>query len=136
MTFALDPRLEEDYEFIYKLQLSEVRLSNNASFPWIILVPIRENIIELIDLSDVDQIQLLKEIRQASHVMRQLFHPQKLNIATLGNIVPQLHIHIVARFYADGAWPQPVWSSGVYSDYSPTEKRRIIDIIENEFDKR
>ncbi len=126
MSFELASKLAEDSVFICDLPLSQVRLSNNAAFPWIILIPKLNDLIEMIDLSMDDQSQLLKEINQASHVMQRLFSPTKLNIANLGNVVAQLHIHVIARFATDKAWPNPVWNSQVDARYSPSEQQKMI----------
>jgi diadenosine tetraphosphate (Ap4A) HIT family hydrolase len=126
MSFELDPKLAQDSALVCDLPLSQVRLSNNAAFPWIILIPKQNHLTEIIDLSIDDQNQLLKEINQASHVMQHLFSPTKLNIANLGNVVPQLHIHVIARFNTDKAWPNPVWNSQVGACYSPLEQQKII----------
>lgn len=130
MTFELHPRLAADSAFVYDLSLSQVRLSHNAAFPWIILIPKQAEMTEIIDLSLNDQEQLLKEIRLASHVMRKLFQPTKLNIANLGNMVSQLHIHVIARFSSDKAWPNPVWNSQIEASYEEEEKQhRITQLI-------
>ncbi len=115
--------MENDSDFVCELPLSQVRLNKNAAFPWIILIPKRIDSVELIDLTVVDQEELLKEIRKTSYVMRSLFHPKKLNIANLGNYVPQFHVHVIARFEHDKAWPNPVWNSGVSLEYSLGNKQ-------------
>src|SRR4029078_4191753 len=109
MAFMLHTTLESDSTYICDLPLSQVRLMNNAAFPWIALIPRTENTVEIIDLVESAQEQLLKEVRIASHIMRKHYQPKKLNVANLGNIVEQLHIHVIARFSNDLAWPQPVW---------------------------
>lgn len=123
----LDPRLEADSTFITQLKLCQVRLHHNGAFPWILLVPQQEGLMELIDLNAYDQQLLMEEIAIASHVMKDLFHPTKLNVANLGNIVPQLHIHIVARYDHDKAWPGPIWNSGIHEDYLPSLKAKLIE---------
>lgn len=114
----LNTQLERDSVFITDLELCQLRLHKNATFPWLILIPSRNNAIEIIDLSTKDQLQLMKEIAQISHLVKTLFSPTKLNVANLGNIVSQLHVHIIARFETDPAWPQPVWNSGISSQYT------------------
>lgn len=126
MSFELDPKLAQDSTFICDLPLCQVRLSNNAAFPWLLLIPKQNDLCEIIDLPMSSQVQLLGEINQASHVMRSLFLPTKLNIANLGNVVKQLHIHVIARFNTDKAWPNPVWNSQVEARYAPLEQQRII----------
>lgn len=106
---TLHPTLEADTHPIAELELCELRLMDQSLFPWVILVPKNENITEIIDLSDADQQLLIQEISQVSRALKQLTHAEKLNVAALGNVVPQLHIHIIARFANDAAWPAPVW---------------------------
>lgn len=127
--FTVDSRLEADSHFVIDLELSQVRLSNNAAFPWLILIPRRANIVEIIDLDDTDRELLFKETVLASQIMRQMFQPTKLNVANLGNIVPQLHVHVVARFDKDGAWPGPIWNSGVREDYDSAKlQERLLQV--------
>lgn len=124
----LDPRLESSSSFIINLDLCQVRLSHNAAFPWLLLIPQHENIIEIIDLNSCDQALLMQEIALASQLMKTLFQPDKLNVASLGNAVPQLHIHIIARYQTDQAWPNPMWNTAEES-YTPKKKAALIDQI-------
>ncbi|MFI4937039.1 MAG: HIT domain-containing protein [Candidatus Berkiellales bacterium] len=133
MKFVLDPKLEQDSEFIIDLPLCQARLSNNAAFPWIILVPRQDKLVEIIDLNQEDQEQLLREIRQTSHILQRHTKPKKLNIANLGNIVAQLHVHIIARFETDPAWPNPVWNSGFNIPYSTSDKNKLLAQLVNQF---
>jgi diadenosine tetraphosphate (Ap4A) HIT family hydrolase len=110
--FALDPQLAADTHTVGELQLSRVLLMNDARFPWLILVPRRSSLRELIELPRDDQHALLDEINRCAHVLHALERPHKLNIATLGNVVAQLHVHVIARFTGDTAWPRPVWGCG------------------------
>ncbi|MGE3317901.1 MAG: HIT domain-containing protein [Candidatus Berkiella sp.] len=126
MNFELDPKLAQDSSFICDLPLSQVRLSHNAAFPWIVLIPRQPQLIELIDLSLSDQGQLWQEITRASHIMRAIFSPTKLNVANLGNVVAQLHIHVIARFASDKAWPNPVWNSHIQANYLSQDKQNLI----------
>lgn len=109
--FVLDSRLQHDTAFVKDLTLCRLLLMKNASFPWVVLVPRQPGAVELIDLSVQDRHQLMDEISDISEQMQQLFSPDKLNVATLGNQVSQLHIHIIARYKNDSAWPNPVWGS-------------------------
>ncbi len=109
MRYELDPQLAADTLPIAELPLSELRLMRDVRYPWLILVPRREAIRELLDLSREDQQLLLAEIDHCSRIARALHRPDKLNIAALGNVVSQLHIHLIARFRDDPAWPRPVW---------------------------
>ena len=125
----LDPRLKSDSTFVTDLRLCHIRLNHNAAFPWILLIPNTENAIEIIDLSSAEQQLLMEEISLSSQVMRHLFNPKKLNVANLGNIVPQLHVHIIARYDHDKAWPGPVWNSEISDVYASDDKaERIIQL--------
>jgi diadenosine tetraphosphate (Ap4A) HIT family hydrolase len=132
MTFILDPRLENDSVFICDLPLSQVRLSKNSAFPWLLLIPRQNDIVEIFDLSVADQGVLLNEMRVAAAVLKKLFTPKKLNVANLGNVVPQLHVHVIARFEEDKAWPGPVWNSGVKEYYADDELNEITAKIKKE----
>lgn len=107
--FQLDPRLAADAEHVCDAPLSRVLLMNDANYPWVVLVPRRANLRELIDLPHAEQITLWAEIAGVSGAMRELFAPDKLNVAALGNVVAQLHVHVIARTTNDPAWPAPVW---------------------------
>ena len=92
-----------------ELKLCSIRLHDNSKFPWIILIPKRKNITDISELSSKDQLLLMKEIVYSSKVMKKLFKTSKLNVEKVGNIVPQLHIHIIARYKKDSSWPLSVW---------------------------
>ncbi|MGL5735533.1 MAG: HIT domain-containing protein [Beijerinckiaceae bacterium] len=117
MSFQLHPQLAADTIPVGDLALSTVLLMNDARFPWLILVPRRADARDLIDLNESDAGALSGEIRQAQRVLRDLFKPHKLNVAALGNMVPQLHVHVIARFTEDTAWPRPVWGVGAAEPY-------------------
>jgi diadenosine tetraphosphate (Ap4A) HIT family hydrolase len=107
--FALDPRLAADTAELARWPLCRVLLMNDANYPWLILVPEREGVREIIELSDGDRLLLMEEITRAARLLAAIAKPDKLNIAALGNAVPQLHVHLIARFTDDAAWPRPVW---------------------------
>ena len=92
-----------------ELKLCSIRLHDNSKFPWVILIPKRKNITDISELSSKDQLLLMKEIVYSSKVMKKLFKTSKLNVEKIGNIVPQLHIHIIARYKNDSSWPLSVW---------------------------
>ena len=94
---------------IADLKLCSIRLIDNAKFPWIILIPKRKNITDISELNSKDQMLLMKEIVHVSKIMKKLFKTSKLNVEKIGNIVPQLHIHIIARYKKDSSWPLSVW---------------------------
>ena len=107
--FALHRRIEADSIFIRDLTLCQLRLQNQKQAPWLVLVPRRSNVSDIDQLIAEDRALLMDEIVQASRALKQLYAPDKINVANLGNIVPQLHVHVVARFTQDAAWPHPVW---------------------------
>tara|TARA_Y100000768_G_scaffold379901_1_gene356255 strand:+ start:66 stop:476 length:411 start_codon:yes stop_codon:yes gene_type:complete len=109
MPFKIDKKFLKSSHYITDLKLCTVRLHDNSNFPWIILIPKRNKILDISDLNSRDQILLMKEIVHVSKIMKQLFNTSKLNVEKIGNIVPQLHIHIIARTKKDSAWPLPVW---------------------------
>ena len=116
--FSLDPRLAADTHAIGALPLSELVLMDDARFPWLILVPRIAGARELIDLDENDQRTLLGEIVRVGRALEALLRPDKLNVAALGNVVPQLHVHGIARYSSDAAWPRPVWGCGEHVAYS------------------
>ena len=129
--FALDPRLEADTLPVTDLALSTLRLSKDARFPWLILAPKRPDIAEIIDLDDMDRAILFDEIVLVSRVLRATTACHKLNVAALGNQVRQLHVHIIARFENDAAWPRPVWGAGEAVAYEPAARDRLIKRLLN-----
>jgi diadenosine tetraphosphate (Ap4A) HIT family hydrolase len=108
-SWNLHPQLERDTASIGDLPLSRVLVINDANYPWLLLVPRRPDIVELVDLDEVEQAQLMTEIARVARALRAVTNCDKLNIAALGNAVPQLHVHVIARFRSDPAWPKPVW---------------------------
>ena len=99
----------KDSHLITELKLCSIRLIDNAKFPWIILIPKRKNITDISELNSKDQMLLMKEIVHCSKLMKKIFKTKKLNVEKIGNIVPQLHIHIIARYKNDYTWPLSVW---------------------------
>jgi diadenosine tetraphosphate (Ap4A) HIT family hydrolase len=112
MSFALDPRLAADTLPVGDLELSRVLLMNDARYPWLILVPRRAGLAEIVDLDAVDRAILIEEVAAASAFVRALPHVDKLNVGALGNVVKQLHVHVLGRAVGDPAWPGPVWGAG------------------------
>lgn len=107
----LHPQLQKDCIVLGQLDLCAVLLMPDANYPWLILVPQRENISEIYQLSDAEQQQLMRESSKVSRLLSELFQADKINVAALGNMVPQLHVHHVARFRTDAAWPAPIWGA-------------------------
>ncbi len=110
--FRLDPRLEADSHFVADGPLSQLRLMDDTRFPWLLLVPRVEGAVEWIDLDGGGQRLLLAELNQVSALLKAEPGVEKLNLGALGNVVPQLHVHLVGRRAGDPAWPGPVWGSG------------------------
>ncbi len=129
--FRLDKRIEESSYLMAEWPLSQLVLSKNAAFPWFILIPRVNNAIELIDLTVDQQYLFLKESNSLSYWMKSYFLPIKLNVAAIGNIVPQLHIHHIARFEIDDAWPQPVWGHSAYKNYTEKDLSEIKRQVQN-----
>ncbi len=115
--FALDPQLARDTFPVGDLPLCRVLLMNDASYPWLILVPRRPGVSEIIDLDDTAQAQLTAEIAQVSRALKAITACDKLNVAAIGNLVAQLHVHVVARNRGDAAWPKPVWGAAAAAAY-------------------
>jgi len=116
--FALHPRLAADTFALGDFPLSRLLLMNDAQYPWFILVPRREDAREIYLLDEADRLQLWRESAQLSRAMMTAFSGHKLNVAALGNVVPQLHVHVIARFTDDIAWPRPVWGMASALPYS------------------
>ena len=119
--FVLHPQLAQDTQFVTDLPLCRVLLMNDSRYPWLILVPRRADIREIIELSADERTQLWTESDQVSRVLMALFQPDKLNLGALGNLVPQLHLHHIARFKTDAAWPAPVWGKFPPLAYSASQ---------------
>ena len=107
--YRINKKFLKSSHHITELKLCSIRLHDNSKFPWIILIPKRKNITDISELSSKDQLLLMKEIVYSSKVMKKLFKTSKLNVEKVGNIVPQLHIHIIARYKKDSSWPLSVW---------------------------
>jgi len=130
--FTLHKQLEADTAFITDLPLSRVLLINDCNYPWIVLVPRRVGATEIYKLSTEDQTQLLNESAQVCRAMEVLFAPDKMNVAAIGNMVPQLHLHHVARFTTDIAWPAPVWGFAQAKAYDAVTLKNTADRVKKE----
>ena len=128
-TWHLHPQLADDTTPVIELPLCEVRLMDDANHPWLVLVPRVADAVELIDLDAAQRTQLTAEIDQASRALKALFKPHKLNIAALGNLVPQLHVHVIGRFEHDPAWPAPVWGRVAARPYPPEDLVERITLL-------
>lgn len=115
----LHPQLADDTHPLVHLPLCDVRLMDDAHHPWLVLVPRVADAVEVIDLDEAQQAQLMREVAHASRALRTTLRPDKLNVAALGNLVPQLHVHVIARYRDDIAWPRPVWGNATAQPYAP-----------------
>jgi diadenosine tetraphosphate (Ap4A) HIT family hydrolase len=125
-TWSLHPQLAQDTTPVGDLPLSRVLLARDANYPWLILVPRKPGLVELVDLADDEQARLTAEIVSAARALRALTECEKLNIATLGNVVAQLHVHVIARRHSDAAWPKPVWGAVPPAAYDPGVREGFI----------
>lgn len=125
--FSLDPQLAADTVTLGRLALCRFLLMTDSRYPWLILVPERDGATEIVDLVGADRMLLMEEIAVASHALRRLVQPDKINVAALGNRVRQLHVHVIARFHSDPAWPNPVWGVGTAQPYPPHALGALVD---------
>ena len=127
--WSLHPQLAKDTIDIGDLPLSRVLVIKDANYPWLLLVPRREGAVEIIDLDEVAQAQLMTEITRVSRAVKEITKCDKLNVAALGNMVPQLHIHIIARRTGDVAWPRPVWGGAPPLPHDAQEVQQFISAV-------
>lgn len=132
--FQLHPQLEQDSFFVADLPLCQLRLINDQQYPWFILVPKLADALEIYELSEDHQAQLLKESSKLSHTLMSVFKGDKLNVAAIGNMVPQLHVHHVVRFKNDVSWPKPVWGQVPMQAYSSAQVSDIIIQVQEAYD--
>lgn len=130
--FALHAQLAADTFDVGEFGLCALRLMNDATYPWLILVPRIAGARELIDLDERHQNLLMREITQCSRTLQRLFAPDKLNVAALGNVVPQLHVHVIARHRGDPAWPAPVWGRAPAQAYEPAAADALLPRLRSE----
>jgi diadenosine tetraphosphate (Ap4A) HIT family hydrolase len=123
--FILDPRLEADSIPVATLALCAVRLTIDANYPWLLVVPCRAGLVELLDLAEDERARLIEEIALAGAALRSEVACDKLNVAAIGNVVAQLHVHVIARRRGDPAWPRPVWGAVPAKAYPPGEAEAL-----------
>ena len=129
MAFKLHAQLDQDTLELGRLRLSRVLLMLDANYPWLILVPEREGIKELFELNNDEQLCLMKEVTRCSQTLHEAFSADKINVAALGNMVPQLHVHLIVRYTQDPAWPEPVWGKLPRKEYEADElKARVAQL--------
>jgi len=129
MLWTLHPQLEGDTVAVGDLALSRLLLANDANYPWLLLVPRCAGASEIIDLPEAEQTELLAEVGSACRAVKAVAPCDKLNVAALGNVVPQLHIHVIARCRGDPAWPKPVWGAVAPRDYDPAARDHLIEAL-------
>lgn len=127
MSFSLHPRLSQDADFVGDWPLCRVLLMNDSRWPWLVLVPRLANAVELTDLDPAERALLIEETAQAAEWLKAYAHADKINVGALGNIVRQLHVHVVARHAGDPAWPGPVWGFGAAVPYGDSEARGMVE---------
>ncbi len=132
--FILDARLQADTVPVASLDMCDVLLMNDARFPWLIVVPRETSLVEIADLGEHAQQRLWHEVNRAAATLRQVAPCDKLNIGALGNIVRQLHIHVVARREGDAAWPGPVWGHGRTEPYADDKLQSQLMLLRRAFD--
>lgn len=123
--FELAPEIERDSIWLSDWPLCQLRVQNDVSYPWFILIPRRQAMVEIIDLTVAEQEQLWRESAHLSVFLKTEFQAKKLNIAALGNMVPQLHLHHIVRYQNDAAWPAPVWGKAAAQAYSETALQQL-----------
>ena len=129
--FTLHTQLQQDCVQLGRFELCHLLLMNDANYPWFILVPGREDITEIFQLSEADQIQLIRESSVLSEKLAWEFKADKMNIGALGNMVPQLHVHHIVRYQHDPAWPAPVWGKLAAKPYEPVQLQQLLDRLKN-----
>jgi diadenosine tetraphosphate (Ap4A) HIT family hydrolase len=127
--WSLHAQLKNDTIDIGDLPLSRVLVIKDANYPWLLLVPRREGAVEIIDLDEVEQAQLMTEVSRVARALKDVSKCDKLNIAALGNVVPQLHVHVIARRKGDAAWPRPVWGVVPPRSHDAEEVQNFISTI-------
>ena len=131
--YQLDKQLKQDTIFIGKSTLCDVLLMNDQRYPWVILVPRQADVREVYQLTEADQLQLNHESCFVAQAMARLFMAKKMNVAALGNVVSQLHIHHIARFDSDAVWPRPVWGVGTAKRYSDVAANAMLSQLRRAF---
>jgi len=127
--FALDPRLENDSTSIMLTGLCDLRLSKDARWPWLILIPRRAEMTEIFELTPLDQVMLTFETDMVASALKTVTGATKINVGALGNVVRQLHVHVVARFEGDANWPGPIWGFGKAQPYEDEKRAQFITTL-------
>ena len=128
-SFRLDERLERDSELVTVLGLCQLRLSKDSRWPWLVLVPQRGGITEIFELTPLDQALLTFECNTVAAALKKVTGAKKINVGALGNIVSQLHVHVIARSEDDANWPGPVWGHGAAEPYQEDARQKLIKML-------
>lgn len=127
--WSLHPQLERDTLLVGDLPLCRVLIIKDANYPWLLLVPRRPDVVEILDLDEVERAQLMAEVTRVAEAVKDITKCDKLNIAALGNAVPQLHFHVIGRRKTDAAWPKPVWGVVPALPFDPTALNDFKDMV-------
>ena len=128
-SWSLHPQLARDTIAIGDLALSRLLVVNDANWPWLLLVPRRQGVSEIIDLDEVERAQLMTEIARVARALKEVTTCDKINVAALGNVVPQLHVHVIARRSGDAGWPKPIWGAAQPAPHDTRELERFVTAI-------
>jgi diadenosine tetraphosphate (Ap4A) HIT family hydrolase len=127
--WTLDPLLARDTRPVGDMPLCRVLLIDDANYPWLLLVPRRPETVEILDLEYIEQMQLMSEVTAAARVMKEMTRCDKINVAALGNVVSQMHVHVIARSRGDAAWPRPVWNAVPARPYEAAAADKLIETL-------
>lgn len=125
--FELDGRIARDSDLIATLDLCQLRIQNDSRWPWLVMVPQRADMTEIFELSKADQAHLAAEVNQVAAALKEITGATKINVGALGNIVRQLHVHVIARFEGDANWPGPIWGYGSAEPYDGEKRQALMN---------
>lgn len=125
--FELDGRIARDSDLIATLDLCQLRIQNDSRWPWLLMVPQRADMTEIFELSEADQAHLAAEVNQVAAALKEITGATKINVGALGNIVRQLHVHVIARFEGDANWPGPIWGYGSAEPYDGEKRQALMN---------
>ncbi len=125
--FELDGRIARDSDLIATLDLCQLRIQNDSRWPWLVMVPQRADMTEIFELSEADQALLSAEVNHVAAVLKEITGATKINVGALGNIVRQLHVHVIARFEGDANWPGPIWGYGSAEPYDGEKRQALMN---------
>lgn len=127
--FELDGRIARDSDLIATLDLCQLRIQNDSRWPWLVMVPQRADMTEIFELSEADQAHLAAEVNQVAAALKEITGATKINVGALGNIVRQLHVHVIARFEGDANWPGPIWGYGSAEPYDSEKRQALVNTL-------